>query len=115
MTTQNLANVEEERTVTADTNDVMGSTALRQAPGPGAIAVYLASTVADSEAAVTVGGRSLKRKSIIGKVGTNAQVDVAADTPLISQVRGGEPIIVDIDVVTAGTIRVKVQWVGAPL
>lgn len=107
-----MQTIEAERTVTADTNDVLGTTALKTIPGPGALAIYLASTAADSEASVSVGGRTLKTKGLIGKVGTNAQIDVVSDAALVTTVRGGESPLVDVDVVTAGTIRVKAIWVG---
>jgi hypothetical protein len=81
-------------------------------PGPGALAVYLASTVADSEATVSLGGRTLKTKGLISKVVANAQIDINADAPLMMSVRGGEVLTVDLDVVGAGTIRAKAFWIG---
>lgn len=104
--------VEAERTLTADTTDVLGSTDLRQAPGAGAVAVFLASTVADTLATVSIGGRLLKNNTVIGKVATNAQIDALADTPVAAQVEKGDIITVNIDVVTAATVRVKAIWQG---
>jgi len=99
-------------TVTSDDADALVNTDLAYAPGPGAVAIFLASTVADSRAIVNVGGKVLKNDSIIGKVGTNAQIDVQADVPLIAQVKGGEKIRANLNVVTAATIRVLVVFQG---
>lgn len=107
-----MQTIEAEKTVTADTSDILGGTVLRSMPGPGAVAVYLASTVADSEATVSIGGFTLKTKGIISKVIANAQIDLSADSPLMTQVRGGEVLIVDVDVVSAATVRVKAIWMG---
>lgn len=107
-----MQNIEAERIVTATTPDILGATGLRSMPGPGAIAIYLASTVADSLAAVTVGGKALKTTSIISKVATNALIDIQADAALLCEVRGGEVLTVDVTVVTAATIRVKALWMG---
>lgn len=108
-----MQTIEQERTVTATTTDMFGGTLLRVAPGPGAIAIYVASTVADSTASINVGGKQLKAAgTVISKVGTNAPIDVQSDAPMAIEVRGGEVISVDVTIVTAGTIRGKALWVG---
>jgi len=106
--------VEAEVTVTADDTDALINTDLRDAPGPGAISIWLASTVADSQGTVQVGQKLLKSAGLIGKVGTNAQIDLEADSPNMTQVRGRERIRVSLDVVTAATIRCRAIWVGVP-
>ncbi len=107
-----LQTIEAEVVTTADLSNALAGTPLDRAPGPGAVAIYLASTVVDSRASVLVGSKELKRDSVIGKVIANAQVDIAADSALATQVQGGEPLYVDLDVVGAGTIRVKAVWLG---
>lgn len=107
-----MQSIEAERTVTATTVDVLGATQLRVVPGPGAIGIYLASTVADSTAVVSVGGKVMKQSSVISKVATNALIDVEGDSGLDIQVRGGEVVSVDVTVVSAATIRVKAIWFG---
>lgn len=108
----NLQTVEAEITVTADDADAFVNTDLRYTPGPGAIAIYLVSTVADSRATVAIAGKLLKNDGLIGKVATNAQIDVQADAPLYAMCQAGEPVRVSLDVVTAATIRAKGIWVG---
>lgn len=108
-----MQTLQEEVTVTADDSDALVNTSLAFAPGPGAIGIFLASTQADSRATVAVGSRVLKNDSLIGKVGTNAQIDVQADTPTVQPVLGGEKVKVALDVVTAGTIRCMVVFMGA--
>jgi len=107
-----METIEAERTVTATTLDMFGATQLRAAPGRGAVAIYLASTVADSTGTVTVGGRSLKQSGLISKVIANAQIDINSDVPLMASVSGGEVILVDVTVVSPGTIRAKAVWMG---
>lgn len=108
-----MQSVSADNTTTADLTDALGSTDLRSMPGPGAIAVWLASTVADSRATIVLGGRALKTNQLIAKVATNAQIDETADGPeALVQVNGGEQLRVDLDVVTAATIRVKARWMG---
>jgi len=110
-----MQSIEAEITVTADDTDAFNGTDLETAPGPGGIAVYLASTVADSRATVHVGSRVMKTDSIISKVGTNAQIDVLNDAGLFIGVRGGEKVRVTLDVVTAATIRAKAMFLGVPI
>lgn len=107
-----MSMVEAEVTVTADTGDALVNTDLANAPGVGAVAIWMASTVADTLATVTVGVKVLKNNSLIGKVATNAQIDVNAEGPLLLQVRGNEKIRVQVDVVTAATVRVRAVFQG---
>lgn len=102
-----------EVTVTADTTDALGATDLRSMPGPGAVAIWLASTVADSRATIVLGGRALFTDQLIGKVATNAIVDETGDGPAaMVQVNGGEQLRVNLDIVSAGTIRGHARWIG---
>jgi len=107
-----MQSVESEITVTADTPDALNGTDLERAPGPGAIGIWLASTVADSRATVLVAQKGLKTDSLIGKVATNAQIAVNEDPPLMADVVGGEKLRVSLDIVSAGTIRIKAIWLG---
>ena len=99
--------------VSATTTDVLGGTPLRTMPGLGALSVWGSSTVADSRAALTLGGRSLKTDALVTKVSADRQINVQDDAPLgASSVRGGEVLTVDVTEVTAMTLRVFAMWVG---
>jgi len=103
---------EADITVTVDDADALVNTDLAYAPGPGAIGVWLASTVADSRATISIGNKVVKNDSIISKVATNAQIDQIAESPTIVPVRGGEKIRVNLNVVSAATIRAKCVYMG---
>ncbi len=107
-----MLTIEADVTVTADDTDALVNTDLAYAPGPGAIGLWLASTVADSRATITVGRTVVKNDSLIGKVGTNAPIDQLAESPTIVPVRGGEKVRVNLNVVTAATIRAKAVYMG---
>ncbi len=107
-----MTHSEADVTVTADDTDALVNTDLAYAPGPGAIGVWLASTVADSRATISVGNKVVKSDSLIGKVATNAQIDQEAESPTIVPVRGGEKVRINLNVVSAATIRCKAVHVG---
>jgi len=108
-----MQTIQGENEVQATTTDVLGATPLRVMPGPGAVSIYGSSTVADSRASVTLGGKSLKTDSLVTKVSSDRQIDMEADIPLgIAMVRGGEVLTVDVTEVTAMTLRVLAVWVG---
>lgn len=105
-----------QKVITATTSDVLGSTPLRNMPGPGAISIWGASTVADSQASVILGGRVLLPDSLITKVDANEQVNTNEDIPLgQTEVRGGETLTIDVTEVSAATIRIVAVWMGIPL
>ena len=105
-----------EIVVSATTTDVLGSTPLRTMPGPGAVAVYLASDQADWLASVSLGGRMLKTNSLIGKVNATFQINMLEDAPSgAAEVQGGEVLTVDVTEVTAGSGRAFAIWIGEPL
>lgn len=107
-----MQTIEAEKTATATTPDIFGNTQLRVMPGPGAVAVYLASTVETNLATVAIGGRVLKQSSLISKIIANAQINVNDDAGLMAEVRGGEVLSVDLTLVAAGTMRAKAIWMG---
>jgi hypothetical protein len=107
-----MTTIQAEVTVTADDSDALVNTDLAYAPGPGAVGIWLASTVADSRATVNVGGKVVMNDSIIGKVATDAQIDMQAESPLIVPVKGGEKIRVNLDEVSAATIRCRAVHMG---
>jgi len=100
--------IRDEQVLTATTTDVLSGTDLRQAPGPGAVAVWAASTVDEgSQAASAIA---------IPNKGTGTPILTEQEAPiLMQQVRGGENIRVDVVEVTAASIRVLTVWHGVSL
>lgn len=104
--------VNAEVEITATTTDALNATQLSRVPGPGAIAVYMAATVADWLATVVIGNKVLKNNSLITKVDANRQINVLEDPSVAMQVTGGEKVQVDVTEVTAGTGRIMAIWTG---
>lgn len=102
-----------ERLLTATTADLFSATDLRQAPGPGAVAIWAASDVQDSSVSVRVGAQVYANATLVPNRGTNAPINESDDAPIaIAPVRGGELINVDVTEVTAANIRVLAIWMG---
>jgi len=105
--------VRDEQLLTATTVDVLASSDLRQAPGPGAVAVWAASTVSDSRITARIGGAQGASDIDIMNKGTGAPILTEQEAPiLMQQVRGGENIRVDVVEVTAAEIRILTVWHG---
>lgn len=105
--------VRDEQVLTATTVDVLSSTDLRQAPGPGAVAIWAASTVNDSTITARVAGSQAASAIVIPNKGAGTPILTEQEAPiLMAQVRGGENIRVDVVEVTAAEIRVLTVWHG---
>ncbi len=102
-----------ERIVTATTPDLFAATDLRQAPGPGAVAIWAASDVADSSISVRVGAQVYANATLVPNRGTDSAINESDDAPIaVAPVRGGELINVDVTEVTAANIRILAIWMG---
>lgn len=94
----------------ATATDILSATDLRQAPGPGAVAVWAISDQVDSTITVRIGNRQLA--SAIN-VPTGVLINTEDQAPIGSMVvRGGENIRVDVVEVTAMAMHVTAIWVG---
>lgn len=108
--------VRDEQVLTATTTDVLATTDLRQAPGPGAVAVWAASDVNDSTITARIGGAQGASGIAIMNKGTGAPILTEQEAPiLMQQVRGGENIRVDVVEVTAANIRILTAWHGVSI
>jgi len=103
-----------EELLTASENDVLRDTDLRQAPGPGAIGFWAASTVSDSTISIRVGGISLINAQVVPNRGADAPINENDQAPsAMTPTVGGELIQVDVVEVTAMTLRLVAIFVGA--
>lgn len=108
--------IRDEQVLTATQADVLSGTDLRQAPGPGAVAVWAASDVNDSTITVRIGGTQVASAIAVTNFGTGAPINTERQAPIaIQQVRGGENIRVDVTEVTAMNLRVMTIWHGVTL
>lgn len=100
--------------LTATTSDAFSATDLRQAPGPGAVAVWAASDVADSTISVRVGAQVYANSTLVPNRGVASAIRENDEAPIaMAPVRGGELINIDVVEATAANIRVLVIWAGA--
>jgi len=108
-----LANiVTVERTLTADNADFLAGTQLDQPGVPGVYTIWGASTVGDTEISITLGGRTMTNAAIL-VLRANSEIRENEDTffQMFSQT-GGRPVI-NINVVTAAVVRVRVKFLPA--
>lgn len=98
----------------ATENDVLRDTDLRQAPGPGAIGFWLASSVADSTVTIRVGGVSLINAQVVPNRGADTPINENDQAPTaMSPTVGGELIQVDVVEVTAMSLRLVAIFIAA--
>lgn len=102
-----------DRVLAASTNDLFNNTDVRQAPGPGAIAVWCASDQDDGTINIRIGGVSYAQANTIPNRGTNAPIVENNEAPMaLAPVRGGELVNVDYTEVTAASARFLCVWMG---
>lgn len=83
------------------------------APGPGAVGVWAASTVADGLLTVRIGNDIQVNRQLIPEVGATLPINTEEESPMAARsVGGGERITVDYVEVAAGTARILVIWMG---
>jgi len=98
-----------ESTITADNADFLAGTQLDQPGVPGVYTVWVASTVGDTEVTVTLGGQTIA-STAIAILRANSEIRENEDTfyQMLSRT-GGRPII-NVNVVTAATVRIRVKF-----
>lgn len=108
--------IRDEQVLTATGTDVLSGSDLRQAPGPGAVAIWAASDVNDSAITVRIGGTQVASAIAVTNQGTGAPINTEQQAPIaMQQVRGGENIRVDVVEVTAMNLRLISIWHGITL
>jgi len=99
-----------ESTLTADNADFLAGSQLDQPGVPGVYTIWAASTVGDTEISVSLGGRTLVSGATV-ILRANSEIRENEDTfyQMLSMT-GGRPII-NINVVTAAVVRVRVKFI----
>jgi len=108
-----LANiVTVESTLAADNADFLAGTQLDQPGVPGVYTIWGASTVGDTQISITLGGRTMTNAAIL-ILRANSEIRENEDTffQMLSQT-GGRPVI-NINVVTAAVVRIRVKFLPA--
>lgn len=96
--------------VTADTNNALAGSDLQSAPGPGVCLLWIASSQADTRISFSA-PPTIASRNITPHLRTNGVPLVSDDSPVAMAVRGGEQIILFIDVVTAATVGYVVKFI----
>ncbi len=89
---------------TADDADALSGTDLESAPGAGVMQIYVISTQQDSVYSISAGGQIIVRAQQ-ATLRANAEPRINEDPVVSFPVGGGEKIVLNLDVVTAGTIK----------
>ena len=110
MVLQNIVTV--EQTVAADNADFLAGTQLDQPGVAGVYTIWAASTVGDTEISITLGGRTMTNAAIV-TLRANSEIRENEDTNFqMLSMTGGRPVI-NINVVTAAVVRVRVKFLPA--
>jgi len=106
--------ITDEQTLTADNADVLAGTQLDQPGVPGVYTVWLASTVGDTLVSINQGGRTVVNNGVI-TLRANSEIRENEDTffQMLSRT-GGRPVI-NVNVVTAATVRIRTKFLPAGL
>jgi len=101
-----------EQVIVGDNADFLSGTQLDQPGVPGVYTIWAASTVGDTEISVTLGGRTLVSGAAC-VLRANSEIREQEDTffQMISRT-GGRPII-NVNVVTAASVRIRVKFIPA--
>jgi len=101
-----------EDTLTADDIDFLAGSILDQPGTPGVYTVWAASTVGDTTISITLGGRTVTSAAVL-VLRANSEIRELEDTFFqMLSVTGGRPVI-NINVVTAAIVRVRVKFLPA--
>lgn len=101
-----------ESTVTADNADFLAGTQLDQPGVPGVYTVWGASTVGDTEITITLGGRTIVSAGIL-ILRANSEIRELEDGFYQMLSRGAGRPVININVITAAVVRVRVKFIPA--
>ncbi len=98
--------------LTADSNDVLTGTQLDQVPLPGTFSVLAASTVNDTEITISLGQDTYIDAQPL-PLRANGVPEAAEDYSQVTQSPGGVRPVIQINIVTAATVMIIIQFVPA--
>jgi len=110
MVLQNIITV--EQTLPADNADFLAGTQLDQPGVPGVYTIWGASTVGDTTISITLGGRTITNAAVL-TLRANSEIRENEDTFFqMASATGGRPVV-NINVVTAAVVRIRVKFIPA--
>jgi len=96
--------------VSADTTNALSGSDLQSAPGPGVCLLWIASSQADTRITFAA-PPNVASRNITPHLRTNGVPSVSDDSPVAIAVRGGEQVILFIDIVTGATVGYVVKFI----
>ena len=101
-----------ESTIAADNTDFLAGTQLDQPGVPGVYTILAVSTVGDTEITISLGGRTLVSTATL-ILRANSEIRENEDTffQMLSRT-GGRPVV-NVNVVTAAVVRIRVKFLPA--
>lgn len=101
-----------ESTIAVDNADFLAGTQLDQPGVPGVYTIWGASTVGDTQISITLGGRTITNAAIL-TLRANSEIRELDDTyfQMLSNT-GGRPVV-NINIVTAAVVRIRVKFLPA--
>ena len=104
--------ITDEQVMSADNADVLAGTQLDQPGVPGVYTIWGASTVGDTGITVSLGGRTIVNGAVL-VLRANSEIRENEDTFFqVASQTGGRPVI-NVDVVTAATVRIRTKFIPA--
>ena len=106
--------ITDEQVITADNADLLAGSQLDQPGVAGVYTSWLASTVGDTLVTITLGGRTITSNAVV-TLRANSEIRENEDTffQVLSRT-GGRPVI-NINIVTAATVRIRTKFIPAQL
>lgn len=103
-----------ESVIAGDDADFLAGTILDQPGVPGVYTIWVASTVGDTAVTISLGGRTMTDNAI-AVLRANSEIREDADSffQMLSRT-GGRPVI-NINIVTAASVRVRVKFLPGTL
>lgn len=101
-----------EETITADDTDFLAGTLLDQPGVPGVYTIWGASTVGDTTITISLGGRTVTSSAVL-TLRANSEIREQEDTFFqMLSLTAGRPVV-NVNVVTAAVVRIRVKFIPA--
>jgi len=104
--------ITDEQILVADNTDVLAGTTLDQVGVPGVYTIWAASTVVDTEITISMGGRSVVNAAIV-ILRANSEIRENEDNNYQMLSRTGNRPVININVVTAASVRIRTKFLPA--
>lgn len=102
----------DEQVIAADSTDLLAGSSLDQVGTPGVYTIWACSTQADTEITISMGGRSVINGGIV-ILRANSEIRENEDTNYQMLSRTGNRPIININIVTGASVRIRTKFLPA--